>query len=73
MYNLHYTISKFDLISSADLFCRRINNVQVPLQVRNLKIVRKTPNFIKAKENSTVHNSKKRNQSPYLRTELNLK
>ena len=73
MYDLHYTISKFELISSADLFCRRINNAQVPLKVRNLKIVREKPIFIKAKQNSTVRNSKNRNQLPHLRTELNLK
>ena len=63
----------FQLISSAYLFCRTINNVQISLKVRNLKIVRKRSNITSTKQNSIVHDSKNRSQLPNLRTKLDLK
>jgi hypothetical protein len=66
MYKAHDMASKFELISSSYLFCTSINNIQVLLKVKNLKIVLETINIMKPQQNFTVENNKRRNRLHYL-------
>jgi hypothetical protein len=72
MYKAHDMASKFELISSSYLFCTSINNIQVLLKVKNLKIVLETINIMKPQQNFTVENNKRRNRLHYLWIELDL-